>query len=322
MLKVGVVFTPERTLSPEELKKDPHGQIQSVNTSRAIKEALQSKGYEVTMIEASHTLISDIQQAKPLDVLFNIATGLDLKQQQANIVAMLELQDIPFVGSSLSAQILALHKGQAKNTFAAIGVPVTPFQVFITGKESLNPNLKFPLIVKPEREGSSLGIDANSVVHNKEDLHKQIQVTRKEFNQPVLVEEYVGGREFTIGILGNKNPIVLPIMEIKFHEGRDKMQTVEVKADNAMDHICPADLTQQQVAYMSEKSLLAYQALGCSEFARLDARMDEEENIYFIELNTLPGLEPGYSNFPIMAQAAGYSLADVCEILINETLNI
>ena len=255
-----------------------------------------------------------------MDALFNICTGINNKREQANVIGMLELQDIPFLGSPLNTQILALHKSQTKTMFNSVGIPNPHFQVFLTGQETLDPTLKFPLIVKPESEGSSLGITEKSVVHNEEDLYLQVNHILKEFKQLVLVEEYLEGREFTIGLIGNKNPKILSIMEIKFHHDVIPMQTVQIKADNAMDRITPAPLLEEQVKFIQENAIKAYKALGCQDFARLDARMDKDENIYFIELNTLPGLQPEYSNYPVMATAQDISYEDLIDQLTQLTL--
>lgn len=167
MKTIGLIFSPEKKQTIAQLERDPHGQIQAKTTTTAIKEALESKGYLVKMIPASTNLLKDIENNKPMDALFNICTGINNKREQANVIGMLELQDIPFLGSPLNTQILALHKSQTKTMFNSVGIPNPHFQVFLTGQETLDPTLKFPLIVKPESEGSSLGITEKSVVHNE-----------------------------------------------------------------------------------------------------------------------------------------------------------
>jgi D-alanine-D-alanine ligase len=303
-----------------ETNENLHGAQQMNETVRAIESALKFKGHRVTLIPASIHMLSEIERIGTIDVIFNACTGINNKREQANVVAMLEVLDIPFVGSPLSAQIMGIHKSLAKRIFKSVGVPVTNFQVFRTGEEVLDESLKFPLIVKPEHEGSSLGITGDSVVFNNEELYKRINKVIKEFNQPALVEEFVAGREFTIGVLGTSNPRVLPMIEI-LYTNEEGFYTVEIKAEDQAGQVCPPDLSEKKTAELKDYALRAYKALGCSEFARLDVRMDKHENPYFIEINTLPGMQPGYSDFPKMANAAGYDYNELIEELLKDAVN-
>lgn len=321
MYHVGLVYTETKPLTEEELKRDPHGAKQMSETVKAIEAALKSNGHRVTLIPASIHMLTDINKIGDIDVIYNACTGINNKKQQANVVAMLELLNIPFVGSNLSAQISGLHKAIAKRIFRAVGVPITNFQVFMTGEEKLDKSLKFPLIVKPEHEGSSLGITGDSVVYNEKDLYKRVKYVIEEYNQYALVEEFVTGREFTIGVLGTTKPQVLPILEIKFTEKtNEKFQTLDIKVADCYDKECPAKLSKEKTEEIKGYALKAYNALNCTEFARIDVRMDEDENPYFIEINTLPGMQPNYSDFPITAKAAGFEYNELIEELLQQAI--
>lgn len=321
MYHVGLVYTKMKKKTKEELKKDPHGAIQMNETVKAIEAALKYNGHKVTLIPASINMLQDIANIGDIDVIFNACTGIRNKKEQANVIAMLELLDIPFVGSSLSTQIIGLHKSVAKRLFKSVGVPTANFQVFYTGKEELDRSLRFPLIVKPENEGSSLGITADSIVFNEEELYQRVRYTISEFKQIALVEEFVTGREFTIGVIGNANPQVLPIMEIIYEKKNGEgIQSLEIKAIDEVDKEYPANLSKEKTEELKEYALRAYKALGCTEYARIDVRMDEEENPFFIELNTLPGMQPNYSDFPIVAKAGGYDYNKLIEKMLQEAI--
>lgn len=321
MYHVVLVYTKERQLSKEEEKRDPHGSSQMNETVRAIESALKFNGHKVTLIPASIHMLQDIVDIADVDVIFNACVGITKKREQANVVAMLELIDIPFVGSSLSTQIVGLHKSISKRLFRVAGVPTTNFQVFFTGEEKLDKTLKFPLIVKPEHEGSSLGITSESVVFDEEALFVRIRYTIEEFQQSALVEEFVPGREFTIGVLGTVDPQVLPIIEIIYDtDDGNGFQTVEIKALDQVTQVCPANLTKEKTEQLKDYALRVYNALGCSELARIDVRMDMDENPYFIEINTLPGMQPNYSDFPRVAKAAGYDYNKLIEVLIQQAI--
>lgn len=319
MYSVALVYTQMNQINKKENKKDPHGTEQMNATVEAIEDAIKFNGHKVTSIPASIHMLGEIEKMGNIDLVFNACTGINNKREQANVVAMLEALGIPFVGSSLSTQIVGLHKALSKRVFRSVGVPTANFQVFCTGKEILDETLKFPLIVKPEHEGSSLGISSDSVVFNDDELYDRINYTIKEFAQSALVEEFVAGREFTIGVLGTEEPQVLPIIEI-LYDNEDGFYTVEIKAQDQAGQVCPANLSEKKTEILGEYALRAYQALGCSELARLDVRMDKYETPYFIEINTLPGMQPGYSDFPKMAKAAGYDYNQLIEVLIQEAL--
>ena len=319
MLHVGLLYT-EKKQDDKSQKFDPHGAKQMTNTVKAIEEAILKKGNRVTLIPASFDLLQRIEAIDDLDVIYNACTGITDKIQQANVVGMLELQDVPFVGSSLSTQIMGLHKAASKRLFKSANIPTARFQVFFTGTEQINENLNFPLIVKPEREGSSLGIDHDSVVYDDVNLYKKVKEVIRKFKQTALVEEFLNGREFTVGILGNDDELeVLPIIEILYddNDNSNGFMTVDLKADDQLGQQLPADLDKKTLNLIKNNARKAYTVLNCHEFARIDVRMDKDGYPYFIELNTLPGMEKGYSDYPKMAEAQGYKYEDLIEKLIT-----
>lgn len=319
MLHVGVLYT-ERKPDKKKDKLDPHGAIQTSATVKDIKESLIKKGHKVTLIPATINLLKEIEEVKDLDVIFNACTGIRYKREQANIVAMLELQDVPFVGSGLSTQVLGLHKAISKRIWRGRNIPTPKFQVFITGKEEISKNLHYPLMVKPEREGSSLGIDHDSVVHNEEDLYRKIKQVIETFKQPALVEEYLIGREFTVGIIGNGKLEVLPIIEIKYEDSDTGIMTVDIKAEDSLGQDLPAKLDKDVLEKIQNFCMRAYSVLDCQDYARIDIRMDKNENPQLIEINTLPGMQRNYSDFPKMAKAQGYEYEDLIEKLAKTAI--
>lgn len=318
MLHVGLLYTKMETSNKNMEELNPHGAIQMNVTVKAIEKALLSKGHKVTLIPATFDLLQRISRIKDLDVIFNACTGITNKRQQANVVAMLELQQVPFVGSSLSTQILGLHKQISKRLFRSANIPTPQFQVFYTGEEEMEENLEFPLIVKPEHEGSSLGISNDSVVFNEDSLRKKVKDIIEIFDQPALVEKFVSGREFTVGVLGNDDPEVLPILEILYDDkNRDGLMTVDIKAKDAVGTVCPAEIHDDIAEKIRDYAKKAYKALGCSEYARIDVRLDEKNIPNFIEINTLPGMQPNYSDFPRTAKAAGYTYEDLIDKMVR-----
>ena len=170
MYKIGPVYNQPKEMTEAEKELDPRSYRQNEIIAHDIKEAFESKGHEVTLIPASTSLLYEIKKAGDFDVIFNSAVVINNKNEQANIAGMLDLLDIPFVGSGLVPQVLSLNKALAKATFKAAGVPVSPFQVFYSTDRPPCSDLSFPLFVKPVREGSAVGITDDSMVNDEEEL--------------------------------------------------------------------------------------------------------------------------------------------------------
>ncbi|HEY1811582.1 MAG TPA: ATP-grasp domain-containing protein, partial [Kofleriaceae bacterium] len=186
---------------------------------------------------------------------------------------------------------------------------LTPkFQLMDSPRERINADMKFPLIVKPNAEGSSKGIGSTSVCDTEEELRAAVKTIVERYRQPALVEEYIAGREFTVGLLGDKRPRVLPPMEIRF-----KKDTARPVYDYAVkqeweEHVyyeCPPKLTEVEQKAIEKIARATFFALDCRDVARVDMRMDAEGRIYVLEVNPLPGLTPDYSDLVLIAKACG-----------------
>lgn len=318
MLHVGVLYTRSGTGEIDE-KTDRETFEKENITAAAIEHALVKGGHRVTMIPATLNLLQDITEKKDLDIIFNACTGIHSKSEQANVVAMLELTGIPFIGSGLSTHILGLHKEISKRLFTTYGIPTPKFQVFLTGDEPVDPDLRFPLIVKPEHEGSSAGINKDSVVFEENGLRERVRMIISTFEQAALVEEFIVGREFTIGVIGNESPVVLPIQETVYMKDEEYgVMSDQMKSEDDLILVCPARIDRETEDRMGAYAKKIYSALDCKDYARMDVRMDQEGNLYFIDINTLPGLRPNFSDFPNVATKGGYDY----DGLINEILNL
>ncbi len=299
-------------------------QLQAQRTRKAVKAALLANGYNVTELAAGTALAHVVRALRP-QLVFSLATGSSTKNQQAHVIAALEATGIPVVSSSLSGHVFGLHKPAAKLLFAAAGVPTLPFVVYDEGGRTLLRlgQLAFPAIVKPAHEGSSLGIDSSSVVADPAELQPVVDRVIRSFHQPALVETYAPGREFTVGLVGNfakgREPEILPIEEIVFQNG-DGAYTYDVKSRDAVTPVCPAGIDEELAAQIRDMCLTAFRACGCRDLARIDVRLSAEGHPYVLEINTLPGLEPGYSELPRMADAAGWGFNGLIKRIVQACL--
>jgi D-alanine-D-alanine ligase len=299
--------------------RDEEAEYDAPATIQAVREAIAAAGHEVIDLEATADLPSLIETTKP-DLVFNMAEGIKGRNRESQVPALLELLDIPYSGSDPAALNIALDKALAKKIVRQHGIPTPNFFTMSTGKERLPRDLRFPLIVKPIAEGSSKGVHATSVVENEAELREAAQKMIAKYDQPALVEDYIGGREFTVGMLGERRPKVLPPMEVVFLDESEQrpVYSFEFKQDwsSKIRYDVPARLEPAQVKGLERAARECFIALGCRDVARVDFRMDGQGKIYFLECNPLPGLTPGWSDLVLIAKAAGIEYnALIAEIL-------
>ena len=307
-LKVGFAFNVKRVTPDLSGEGDDEAEYDSPKTLQAIREAIASYGHEVVDLEATSDL--PIQLAStPVDVVFNIAEGFKGRNRESQVPALLELLDIPYTGSDPAALSVSLDKALAKRMVRTHGILTPDYLVLHTGKERLPKEVGFPLLVKPVAEGTSKGVTKRSVVHDEAELREVAREMIAKYRQPALAEEYIGGREFTVGMLGERRPRVLPPMEIVFLDRADPtpIYSFEMKQDwnDKIRYEVPAHLSERELDRLERASRECFAALGCRDVARVDFRMDAEGRLYFIESNPLPGLTPGWSDLVLIAQAAG-----------------
>jgi D-alanine-D-alanine ligase len=314
----------------QKTKVDTYAEWDSEDTILAVKTALEQH-HTVTLIEADEEAYQKFLQIQP-DIVFNIAEGLRGPSREAQIPAMLEMLGIPYTGSDALTLGICLDKSRAKEIFSHHNIPTPPFKV-VQSLHGLNTSsIPLPCIVKPLHEGSSKGVLDSSVVRTKDELRKQVARILEEYEEPVLVEGFLSGREFTVALLGNGDEVrLLPIIEIQFDhlpKGANPIYSFEAKWEwDTIDHplgqmyTCPAKIDSQLEKKIKDVCLKAYTVLRCRDWCRIDVRLDEQGIPNIIELNPLPGILPNpddHSAFPMAARNAGLGY----ESMLNEVLNL
>jgi D-alanine-D-alanine ligase len=310
----------------------------SMETIGYVTHALEAGGHTVIGFNADQQLPAILVEARSrFDIVFNIATGVYGESRQTHVPAMCEYLRIPHTGSGVLAEAICHHKPQTKMILMAQGVPTAPFQVFQNADESLKSELRYPLIVKLTSEGASMGLDYGSVVYNKNDLRDRVALLIHTYQQAAIVEEYIDGREFTVAVLGNHPAYALPVGEILFFgkvpirldepeiehfemlkdiTGQPDMEYVGMESKS----LAPADVSPELAARIQRTAIAAYNAIGCQDWARVDLRMDKDENLYVLEVNLEPGIAPDYI-LPKMADAAGWDYNHLINQILNHALD-
>jgi len=286
----------------------------SLKTGKAILKALTEKGYTVTAIDVGEDIGEKLVRGK-IECAFLALHGRF--GEDGTIQGMLELMRIPYTGSDVLASALAMHKVMAKKFLLCEKIPTPRFEVFQREeiKKGLQKKISLPLpvVVKPAREGSTIGI---SIVREEEEL---IPALKKavEYDEEILIEEFMKGKEITVGILED---IPLPMIEIVPKSGFYDFHSKYTKGET--QYILPARISREKYLYAQEISLKAFQTLGCSGVARVDLMTDENENPFVIDVNTMPGMTET-SLLPKAASYAGIPFEDLVErILLKASLKI
>jgi D-alanine-D-alanine ligase len=331
---VGLCYNLKQTASNQfnnpNLPEDYFAECDTPQTVNAVREALAER-HDVLLIEADDHAFESFRHQRP-QIVFNIAEGLFGISREAQIPAMLEYLQIPYTGSDPLTLSICLDKSRTKEILAHHRIPTASFGVTSHAGDEL-PKIDFPVIVKPLHEGSSKGIKNSSIARNTTELNKVIEETVTQYQQPVIIEKFLPGREFTVALLGNGGAVeVLPVVEIKFDSLPKHVNPIySYEAKWIWDTIerpleifeCPAPISPELKNKIETVCRSAYQILRCRDWCRIDVRLDENGEPNILELNPLPGILPDprdNSCFPKAARTAGMNYPQLINRVLDEAL--
>ena len=316
--RVAAPIAAPRALRYDLEQPDLYAEWDEPATIDAVEHALRPLG-EIIRLEAVADFPTRLAAARP-DFVFNVAEGLYGPNREGHVPAICEFLGVPYSASDPLTLSLALHKSRAKEIMQLRGVPTAPFILARTVSDARTCTLPFPLFAKPAFEGSGKGVSVKSLCTTRKELVKQVEYLLSTYNEPVLVETYLAGAEFTVAIMGNgKEARCLPIVGMNFDElpsGALPIYGYEAKWiwDDPSDPLdmfqCPAPVSARVAAQIRSAALGAYHALECRDWCRVDVRCDAEGVPNVVELNPLPGILPDprdNSCFPKAARVAGMS---------------
>lgn len=292
------------------------------DTIDAIETALRNLGHETVRIGNIQSLVKRLAEGERWDMVFNIAEGLYGFGREAAIPALLDAYRIPYVFSDPLMLTVTLHKGMAKHIIRDMGLPTPDFAVIRTPEDTERINLPFPLFAKPIAEGTGKGVTAASKIASTDQLESVCKELLATYRQPVLVETFLPGREFTVGIIGNGDRarsigvievVLLANSDPDVYSYRNKEICEEVVEYRAVDD----DEAREAV----ELALKVWEVLDCRDSGRVDLRSDSNGHPAFIEINPIAGLHPEHSDLCIIAGKFGISYQQLIQDIVDEALS-
>lgn len=327
---------PDRSSLTHDLKSE----LDLLQVAEGVAEALRER-HHVSLLPFTGDVILLGEQLRALkpDAAFNLFEGaFGFSQSEVFVPITLDLLRIPYTGSPAKTLETCVQKSLTKKILLRRSVPTPRFQVFSVGAK-IEPELAFPIFVKPEREDASLGVSNDSVVYTQSQLEKQVQSIWQKFSQPALCEEFIDGREFNVAILGDSDyeqaiahpfaPKALPISEISFAtmpEGYQRIVSYKAKwEESSVEYqetkpLCPAPIELKLEFELKQIALRAFNALGCRDYARIDFRYSNDGKLYVIDVNPNPDISPD-AGLARSAQAGGYDYKRLIQTIADFALN-
>ena len=314
-MKIGLTYDLRSWYIDRGYSMEETAEFDKQETVDALADSLKLMGHETELIGNAFQLIEALVAGKKWDMVFNIAEGLYGDGRESVVPAVLDQYSIPYVFSGPVIMGVSLNKHIAKLIVSASGVPVSPGCLISELAELENCKLRFPLFVKPVSEGTGKGITRKSLVHSPDELREMVEWILHEFHQPALVEEYLPGREFTVGIAGNgEETTTIGGMEVICKDNLP--YSVEVK-ENYQDYCKYTSLPEDYDDECRSVALRAWKALNAVDAGRVDLKADRDGRICFIEANPLAGLNPVHSDLPILARFYGIQYQQLMEMIVN-----
>ena len=321
-MRIGLTYDLKDDYLALGLAEHEVAEFDSEKTIAALEAALAALGHEVERVGHVHALAARLVAGWRCDLVFNIAEGLAGFGRESQVPALLDAYGIPYTFSDALVCAVTLHKAMAKHVARGCGVPTPRFALVATPVEAEAVALPLPLFAKPVAEGSSKGVTAKSLVTSRAELIAVCTELLLQHRQPVLVEEYLSGREFTVGILGTGPAArALGTLEVVLLDGADAgVYSYRNKTQwegNVKYGLLAAGPLRSEVESVA---LATWRCLGCRDAGRVDVRLDGNGRAQMLEVNPLAGLTPGYSDLPIMAELAGMSYRELIGEILRSTL--
>lgn len=317
-MKIGLTYDLRSWYLDRGYSMEDTAEFDKQDTVDSIEAALHKMGFETEQTGNCFQVIEALAAGKRWDLVFNIAEGLYGDGRESVIPAILDQYKIPYVFSGPVILGISLNKHLTRLIVSAAGVPVSPGILISELRDLEKCNLRYPLFIKPVSEGTGKGITEKSLVNSPEDLKKMCEWILNRFGQPALVEEYLPGREFTVGVVGSGDEAeAIGGMEI---ECKDNLPySVEYK-ENYQQYCKYAPMAGAFTAECKTLALNVWKALGALDGGRVDMKADRNGRMCFMEVNPLAGLHPVHSDLPILSRMSGIEYQSLLEMIMKSAI--
>jgi D-alanine-D-alanine ligase len=317
-MRVGITYDLRQEYLANGFGEEETAEFDKPETIDAIDRSLQELGHETDRIGNIASLTQRLAIGDRWDIAFNIAEGLKGFGREAQVPALLDAYDIPYTFSDSLVLSLTLHKGMTKHVIRDLGIPTPDFRVVETPADAGTVDIPFPLFAKPVAEGTGKGITATSKVTSRKQLLSVCTALLEKFAQPVLVEAFLPGREFTAGIVGTGGDAkVIGVIEVVLREAAEA-DAYSYWNKEKYEQLVEYRLIQGQVAAQAaEVALAAWRGLGCRDAGRVDLRADSSGMPHFLEVNPLAGLHPVNSDLCIIARKIGMPYGELIGAIMS-----
>lgn len=317
-MRIGLVYDLRDDYRAMGYSDEETVEFDSVATIDLLAGAISKLGHSVDRIGHGKKLAQRLVLGERWDLVVSIAEGLKGRSREAQVPALLELYDQPYAFSDPLTMAVCLDKAVAKRLVKEAGIPTAPFKVLETAESDLAGWRHYPAFVKPLAEGTGKGCELGSKVSSKTELMNAARALMLRFRQPVLLEAFLPGREFTVGIVGNgEEAKVAGVIEIVMNPGADEgVYSMRNKEDS--ETLCTyLKADDAEARLVAERGLAAYRALGCRDACRIDFRSDAMGSPVFLEANPIAGLHPTHSDLPILAGLYGIDYERLLGMIIG-----
>jgi D-alanine-D-alanine ligase len=320
-MQVGITYDLQADYLAQGMSEEDAAEFDRPDTIEAIDRTLQSLGFGTDRIGHIQNLAKRLVAGDRWDVVFNIAEGVKGFGREAQVPALLDAYHIPYTFSDPLVLSLTLHKGMTKHVIRDLGIPTPNFEVIETEEDICSADLPFPLFAKPVAEGTGKGIGASSIIRSKRRLWTVCRLLLETFQQPVLLERFMPGREFTVGITGTgRSSVAIGAIEVILTKGAEPA-AYSYHNKKQFEEVVEYRLAGDGMAKKAvEVALAAWRGLGCRDGGRIDLRADEKGMPHFLEVNPLAGLNPDISDLPILCSLAGVTYRDLISRIMDSAL--
>lgn len=320
-MKVGLTYDLRSEYLKEGFSEEETAEFDRDDTVDSIENTLIELGYNTDRIGHVRQLANRLAKGDRWDIVFNIAEGMYGIAREAQVPALLDAYNIPCVFSDALVLALSLHKGMCKHVIRDCGIPTPEFKVINDISDIDTVKLPMPLFAKPIAEGTGKGVDGNSKVTSKNELKILCSELLSKYKQPVLVETFLPGREFTVGIVGTEDEAKsVGVLEVVL-KGDAEPDAYSYVNKEKCEELVQYLLVKGKVAETCEKVALAsWRALGCRDGGRVDLRLDDKGIPNFLEVNPLAGLHPRHSDLPIVSTLNGIAYKDLIKMIMDSAV--